>query len=180
MRYRSVGRQYDTTGYEPYFDPGVGAAVLGQPVASAIVPARLANPGIVAAIPGKALPGVEGAGYCPLTPVAFTALAPLAQNMIGNPQEPMGPSRLILDDAWVFAAGAPLLTVTAFTIGNRNVHISAGAAPIGMFRPDAVGNPARGIAISPGMQIVVTVAINAIAGADTADVAGALVGATIA
>lgn len=142
--------------------------------------AALRRPGVVAQIPGRTAANVETRKYCGLGVVQFTPAGALAAQLVANPQEPLGPARLVLvrNDFGATVPGLQVL-VTNVTIGTVTFDIAPGeGVPVEMFAPDSLANLVQGIPLSPGVQIVVTLTCSAAPGAgELINVGGAMVGA---
>lgn len=134
---------------------------------------------LVPAIPGVPASGARnfplGFGF-----FVFVNGGPTFTTLTANPQRPYKGARLVIDIARSVGAVAELVTVTSLNIGQDNQLVSAAALPAAGFRPDATNTVLALDPATPGIDIVLGLAVSAAPGVgETITVSAMLVGPTI-
>jgi hypothetical protein len=163
-------------------DKMVSQGLISQ-TAAAGMRAQLRRPGVFARVPGRTDPGVEARKYCGLGLHVFQNAGATTAQLIANPQEPLGPARLVLARRDVGVASLGLtVTVTNVTIGTVTFDIAPGeGVPVELFAADSLANLIQGIPLSPGIQVVIGLSISAApAAGESVTIGGALAGAAVA
>lgn len=98
----------------------------------------------------------------PFTPVVFVNAGAIVGQLVARPQVPCRGRRLIIiaagsaAAAQIIAAGA---LVTGITIGAQPGQVNAGNTPVQFYAPDATTSEVLWPVASPGIEIVINVAI---------------------
>lgn len=110
----------------------------------------------------------------------FAAGGATAAVLTARPQRPFKGSRLVVSIARAGASATGLVTITQLAVGQNNQLVSAQALPAEGFLPDAFQTVLSLDPATPGIDIVLGIAISAApTTTDTVDVSAMLIGDTI-